>query len=157
MEELDNDGRLKRYFLSWISTRIGFLDVTKSLLSHSGATIIPGVCTPAVDSRVIMHVPHHTLLSQLFCGFGNHIRVSSCPLFGRTTGRSRFACQQGLYVFFCIQSFFAPSYSIYGAALFGLQSARRLESQLRMSLDVESLKPPFSTKLEMGVERQNCR
>ena len=76
MEELDNDGRLKRYFLSWISTRIGFLDVTKSLLSHSGATIIPGVCTPAVDRSVTMHGVRRKLISKLCCGFGIQLRIS---------------------------------------------------------------------------------
>ena len=56
-----------------------------------------------VDRSVTMHGPRHKSLSQLCCRFGIQIRVSGWPLFGRITGRSRFTCLWGLYVFFWIK------------------------------------------------------
>ena len=85
--------------------------ITKILISPSGATVSPGVCTPAVDRSVNMHGLRRESISQLCCGSGIQIMINGWPLFDRITGRSRFNCLRGLYVFFWIQIF--SSFMIY--------------------------------------------
>ena len=76
--------------------------VTKIILLPRGTTVSTGVCTPDMDRSVTMHGPCHESLSQRCCGFRIHIRVINWTFFGRITGRSRFTCLRGLYVFLWI-------------------------------------------------------
>ena len=78
-----------------------------------------------------MHGLRRESLSQICCGFGIQIRVSCWPLFGRITGRSRFTCLQGLYVysgFSRLCSFMLDS----GLGSFGLKYTRKRGVLFRM-------------------------